>query len=78
MSSDTVARGVRGYAPQENFGQNAVIWGVPKYAITNLKINNLKGKNQQENLIAIYLSQINIDEHVSSSFFLFLARLPKL
>ena len=40
--------------------------GVPKYVITNLKINNLKGKNQQENLIAIFLSQINLDEHVST------------
>ena len=29
-------------------------------------MNNFKGKNQQENLIAIFLSQINIDEHVST------------
>ena len=37
------------------------IWGVPKYVITNLKINSFKEKNQQENLIAIFLSQINLD-----------------
>ena len=36
------------------------------YVITNLKINNFKEKNQQENLIAIFLSQINLDEHVST------------
>ena len=30
--------------------------GVPKYVITNLKINNFKEKNQQENFIAIFPS----------------------
>ena len=39
-----------------------MIW----YVITNLKINNFKEKNQQENVIAIFLSQINLDEHVST------------
>ena len=39
--------------------------GVPKYVISNLKINNFKEKYPQENLIAIFLSQINVDEHVS-------------
>ena len=40
--------------------------GVPKYVITNLNFNNFKGKNQQENLIAIFLSQTNLDENVST------------
>ena len=40
--------------------------GVPKYVFTNLKINNFKEKNQQENLIAIFLSHTNLDEHVST------------
>ena len=40
--------------------------GIPKYVITNLKINNFKEKNEQENLIAVFLSQNNLDEHVSS------------
>ena len=40
--------------------------GVPKYVITNLKINNFKEKNQQEILIAIFLPLINLDEHVST------------
>ena len=30
------------------------------------KSNNFKEKNQQENVIAIFLSQINLDEHVST------------
>ena len=54
--------GVRGKIEKKN----GAIWGVPKYVNTNLKINNLKEKNQQENLIAIFLSQINLDEHVST------------
>ena len=69
MCSHTTARGVRGYAPLENFDKNGVIWcnfWRPKYVITNLKFNNFKGKNQQENLIAIFLSQSNLDEHVST------------
>ena len=45
---------------------SGAIWGVPKYVITDLKINNFKEKNQQENLIAIDLSPINLDEHVST------------
>ena len=39
---------------------------VPKYVITNLKVNNFKGKNQQEKLNAIFLSQINLYEAVST------------
>ena len=46
--------------------RSGAIWGVPKYLFTNLKINNFKGKNQQENLIAIFLSLINLDEHIST------------
>ena len=45
-----------------------MIWcnlGHPKVCYYQPKINNLKEKNQQENLIAIFLSQINLDEHVS-------------
>ena len=41
------------------------IQSVPKYDMTNLKINNFKEKNQPDNLIAIFLAQINLDEHVS-------------
>ena len=33
--------------------------------ISNLKINNFKEKNQQANLIGIFLPRINLDEHVS-------------
>ena len=40
--------------------------GIPKYVITNLKINNFKEKSEQENLIAVFLSQNNLDEHISS------------
>ena len=40
--------------------------GGQKYVITNLKINNFKEKNQQEIFIAIFLSQINLDEHSST------------
>ena len=43
--------------PRKNFGKNGVIWGAPKYVISNLKINNF---------IAIFLSQINVDEYVST------------
>ena len=35
--------------PRNFFDKNGAIWGVPKYAITNLKINNFNEKNQQEN-----------------------------
>ena len=44
---------------------SGAIWGVPKYVVTNIKINNFKENNQQENLIAIFLSQTNPDEYVS-------------
>ena len=50
------------------FDKNGVIWcnlGAPKYIITDLKINNFRKKNQQENLIAIFHSPTNLDEHVS-------------
>ena len=47
-----------------------MIWcnlgGGQKYVITNLKINNFKEKNQQEIFIAIFLSQIKLDEHSST------------
>ena len=55
--------------PQTIFEQNGVITcnlGVPKYVISNQKINNCKEKQQQENLIAIFVSQIKVDEHVST------------
>ena len=38
------------------------IWGVPKYVITNLKINKFKRKKSTRKLYAIFLSQINIEE----------------
>ena len=44
---------------------SGAIWGVPKYVTTNLKINNFKEKNQQENLVAKFLSQINLHKHVN-------------
>ena len=34
--------------------------GAPKYVITSLKINKFR-ENPQKNLIAIFLSQINLD-----------------
>ena len=37
--------GSGGMLPRENFDKNGAIWcnlGVPKYAITNLKISNFK------------------------------------
>ena len=40
--------------------------GRPKVCYYQPKNNNFKGKNQQENLIAIFLSQLNLDEHVST------------
>ena len=55
--------------PRKCFGINDVIWcnlGVQKYVITNLQTNNFKRKNQQENLMAIFLSPVNLDEHVST------------
>ena len=48
--------------PQQIFDKNGVIWcylGRPKVCYYRPKI--LRGKNQQENLIAIFLSQINLD-----------------
>ena len=55
--------------PRNFFDKNGVIWcnrGRPKYVITNLKSSTLMEKHQQENLIAIFLSQINLDELVST------------
>ena len=74
MCSHTVARGIRGHAPPKIFDKNGVIGAildVPKYVIISLKINNFKGKNQQENLIAIFLSPINLDEHASTKINIF-------
>ena len=54
--------------PRKIFDKIGVIWcnlGHPKVCYYSLKINKLKGKNQQENLIAIFLSQLNLDGHVS-------------
>ena len=68
MCTHTVARGLGGMLPRKENDRNGVIWcdlGVPMYVITNLKTNNFKEKNQQENLIVIFLSQTDRDEHVS-------------
>ena len=46
--------------------KNGVIWSVPKYVITNLKINNSKEKNHHEYSVFIFLSQTNLDEHASA------------
>ena len=51
--------------PWKIFDKNFAIWcnlGRPKVCYYQPK----REKNQQENLIAIFLSQINFDEHVST------------
>ena len=50
MCSHTVARGVRGHGPPENFDKNGAIWGVPKYVITNLKIKKIEKKIKKTEL----------------------------
>ena len=49
--------------------KNGEIWcnlGVPKYVITNQKIKNFKdNKQQQQNLLAIFVSQMNLNVHTS-------------
>ena len=40
--------------------RSGAIWALPKYVITILKINSF-----QQNLIAIFFSQINVDVHAS-------------
>ena len=54
-------------SPRENFDKNLAVWcnlGVPKYVITILKIKFLRLLNQQQqNLIAIFFSQINVHMH---------------
>ena len=60
--------GSGGIVPRKIFDKNGVIWfnlGRPKVCYYQSKINSFKGKNQQENLIAIVLFQINLDENVS-------------
>ena len=51
--------------PRENFDKNGAFWcnlGVPKYAITKLKINNFKViKSTTTKLIAIYFPEVNLD-----------------
>ena len=51
--------------PRENFDKNGAIWcnlGVPKYAITKLKINNFKLKQSTTTkLIAIFTRDVNLD-----------------
>ena len=59
--------GPGGMVPRFFFYKNGAIWcnlGVLKYVITKLNINNFKvNYQQQENLIAIFFSQINLDVH---------------
>ena len=54
----------------KNFDKNGVIWcnlGRPNVCYYQPKNHQFYGgKNQQENLIAKFLSQINLDEHVSA------------
>ena len=47
--------------PRKIFDKNGVFW----YNLGRPKVCYYQPKNQQENLIAIFLSQINVDEHVS-------------
>ena len=54
--------GSGGMLPRENFDKNGEFWynlGVPKYAITKLKINQ-----QQQKLIATFSPEVNLDIHV--------------
>ena len=54
--------------PPNFFDKNGVIWcnlGCPKVCYYQPKNQQFSGKNQKENLIAIFLSQINLDKHVS-------------
>ena len=47
LCSNTVGRGSEGMLPRKFLTKkvwSAAIWGVPKYVITNLKINSFKEK----------------------------------
>ena len=55
--------GSGGMLPRENFDKNGAVWcnsGIQKYVMTILKMNTFQ---QQQNLIAIFFSQINVDVH---------------
>ena len=69
MCSHTVARGFRCMLPRNIFDKNGVIWcnlGRPKVCYYQPKNEQFKGKKQQEYLIAIFLSPINLEGHVST------------
>ena len=54
--------------PRENFDKNSAIWcnlGVPKYAITKLKISNFKvNKTTTKVNCHIFFPEANLDVHV--------------
>ena len=58
--------GSGGMLPREIFDKNGAIWcnlGIPKYAITKVKINHFKVINQQQpKLIAIISPEVNVDD----------------
>ena len=58
--------GVRGHTPQKIVDKNGVIWGVPKYVITNLKINNFKEKMNKKTELPYFSLRSIFDEHVSA------------
>ena len=69
MHSWTRARGVRGHVPPKIFGKNGAFWcnlGVPKYAITKLKISNFKVNKSTTTEVDwhIFPPEVNLDVHV--------------
>ena len=48
--------GSGGMLPGKFFDKNGVMWGVPNYVITNLKINNYKGEKTKKISCHISLS----------------------
>ena len=57
--------GGSGMLPRENFDKNGAIWcnlGVPKYAITKLKINNFKVKQSTTTKVNCHIfPEVNLD-----------------
>ena len=55
--------------PRKKIDKNGVIWcnlgASQSMLLPTLKSTILREKNEQENLIGIFLSQINLDERVS-------------
>ena len=61
--------GSGGTLPRENFDKNGAIWcnlGVPKYAITKLKISNFKVNKSTTTKVNLphFFPEVNLDVHV--------------